>query len=90
MNNPIPKLTKYKLDRYATHGEVPGGFLCACIENNAMGAVCQADGDNSAALRSIMQYIYCQLPSDCWGSRAKLDAWAKARQEEPMLDAVGT
>ena len=52
-----------------------GNFVTACLENNCGNAVCGADADNYLALRRIAQFMHCDLPSDCHGSREKVQAW---------------
>ena len=74
---------KEYLREYAEERRPRGDFLTACLSNNLMNAVCRADANNLAQLREIMQYIYCELPSECWGNREKVDKWLKR-------SAVGT
>ena len=66
---PIPKHTKAALDRYVEHKMLPGGFLMAVLSNDLFGAVGRADSENLAALVDIVQYIYNELPANCWGDR---------------------
>ena len=65
----IPDYTKEALDRYVSHGIMPGGFLVKVLSNDLFGAVGQADSENLAALPEIVKYIYNRMPSSSWGSR---------------------
>lgn len=67
-----------KLDRYAADGEGVGGFLYAVLSNDLSMAVGHADGDNLKVLPAFIGYAYNRIPSQSWGSAAKVDAWQEA------------
>lgn len=67
------------LDRYAGFGVPTGGFLRAVLESDLFRAVEKADDDNLWVLPQICGLIYNRLPSACWGSKAKVDAWIAQR-----------
>ncbi len=71
----MPEATKYALDAYVERGQCPGHFVTAVLENNLFEAVNRADEGNLAALVDIVKYVYNKLPSDCWGSREKVERW---------------
>jgi hypothetical protein len=71
----IPSHTKYTMDAYVERGQPMGDFLNAVFTNNLIEAVGRADSDNSKALKLIVQYMYNQLPSECWGDKATIKAW---------------
>ena len=71
----IPQRTKDALDRYATQHIDTGGFLRAVLTNDLFSAINRADRENLAALVEICEYIYNELPSECWGNEAKVWAW---------------
>ena len=71
----IPVFTKEALDRYVNDRIPTGGFLHAVLTDRLFDAVGRADKENLAALRDIVTYIYNELPSDCWGSEAKVHNW---------------
>lgn len=73
----LPESLQNGLRLYVEQGLVPGGFLVACIENNLLNAACRGDAGNIVALPDIMRWLYNCTPSKCWGSREKLEAWAK-------------
>jgi len=77
----IPELTLAALDRYVNHGILPGGFLVKVLSNDLFGAVGRADKENLAALPEIVQYIYCELPADAWGSHELVYAFASKHVE---------
>ncbi len=72
----IPEHLEKSLRRYADLGIPTGGFLRACLENNLMTAVgAAANSEVRFALQEICQYIYNEIPSPCWGSPEKVQAW---------------
>jgi len=77
-NQLVPLFLKEALDQYAADGSPPGGFLTACLENKFVQACTGADLQNQTFLISIALYIYNDIPSDCWGSNEKVDAWIAA------------
>ena len=63
------------LKRYVDNRILPGEFLTAVLENNLMEALGRADSWNRQKLFEIVQYVYNDLPSKCWGSADKVKAW---------------
>ena len=74
---PLPILEG--LREYGLHHVPAGGFLHAVLCNNLHEAVCRADVDSLAAIRQIVLYVYNVMPSPCWGSQEKVQAWLKLR-----------
>lgn len=70
--------------QFADKGIPPGDFLWAVLSNDLKEAFGRADEGNIAAMFGIMSYCYNEIPSDCWGSIQKVNAWlafkAKARE----------
>ena len=83
----IPDDTKGMIDRYAKDGVQPGGFLTAVLSNDLFDALNRADMHNRESIFSICEYIYNKIPMECWGTRAKVDAWVikKHREREVMF-----
>ena len=75
----IPAHTLAALDRYVKHRVLPGGFLTAVLSNDLFGAIARADKENKLALSEICQYIYNELPGDCWGSKDIMWKWVENR-----------
>jgi len=73
----IPAHTLAALDRYVKHHILPGGFLTAVLSNDLFGAIARADRENKLALSEICQYIYNELPGDCWGSKDIMWKWVE-------------
>lgn len=69
----IESLTRYSQDRRPT-----GQFLEAVLANDLNDAVSRADDESVLLLRQIMQFVYCRLPGNAWGSREKVRAWLAA------------
>jgi hypothetical protein len=68
---------KESLDAWATKGHLPGGFLCAVLENNFMEAMARGDSQALENAPHIAQYVYNVLPSGCWGSKEKMREWRR-------------
>ena len=75
----IPEHCREGLLEYIEHGRPVGDFLFAVLENNLREAFWKADEINQAALRQYIDYLYGYCPSQCWGSRAKVNAWIEKR-----------
>jgi len=71
----IPKDIFDALVEYMVKRHPVGDFLYAALSNDFMGAICRADDQNIHALHAIAIYIYNEIPSAAWGSKAKVDAW---------------
>lgn len=83
----IPKHTQAALDRYVNHHILPGGFLTKVLGNDLFGAVSQADSENRAALCDIVEYVYNELPSNCWGSSDIVYKWVESRFYQSMKES---
>lgn len=78
----FPERTKQTIDDYVERGYQPGGFVTAVLENNLVDAVSRADRENLEHLKEICQYVYWNIPADCWGSKAKVKDWLKNKREK--------
>jgi hypothetical protein len=75
----LPEGLRAGMRRYIEHGILPGGFLQAVLRNDLKEATLRADDTNLLAMRDIVLFMHAEAPSGCWGSREKVEAWAKAR-----------
>jgi len=57
------------LNRYVEHKIPTGSFLRAVLENDLVESCARADHKNINRIPSIVQYIYENLPHNCWGSK---------------------
>lgn len=73
----IPEHMIGGLRRYIEEGVPPGSFLTAVLTNDLRGAYERADEINSAAIGDYVRFLYSYGPSECWGSRARFDAWCE-------------
>lgn len=80
----IPDDVKARLDRYASSGVHPGGFLLAVLRNDLTVACGSADSNNRAALFDIVQYVYNHLPAACWGDKETVNYWMEERFSQPQ------
>lgn len=72
----VPDHDHEGLERWIRDGILPGSFLTAVLENDLLIAVGQADDVNRAHLWEICGFLYNHAPSGCYGSKAKVRAWA--------------
>lgn len=63
------------LEAYIEEGQEPGGFLYAVLTNDLFEAVGRADRVNRLALTAIVEWVYNEAPSTCWGSKERVKAW---------------
>ena len=80
------------INAYVEHGQRPGGFLAAVLQNNLTGALRSADDASRRGLDDIILYIWNEVPATCWGSTAKVEAWlgeeTPRTQEDLILSAA--
>ncbi len=69
------------ITRYVEIRVPAGGFLHACLQNDLSGATSRADSMNARLLPEIVSLIYCEVPSEAWGTREKVAAWLEGREE---------
>jgi len=75
----IKQTTLDALNRYVV-GHVPtGDFLRAVLSNNLVDSFSHADDENLTAMQEIVNHIYLEIPSRCWGSPEKVEAWLGER-----------
>lgn len=78
----MDKLITGALDRYVNDRVETGGFLRAVLENNLFEAIGRADSQNQHRLREICQYIYNEIPANCWGSKKIVNDWLNKKEDE--------
>ena len=61
----IPKRIMGGMMRWGKHGCHPGGFLTAVLKGDLLDAVCLADDETIKHLRSIVKFVYNQMPIGC-------------------------
>jgi hypothetical protein len=76
----IPPRTLESLRRYADFGVPTGSFLRAVLCNDLFGTYDRADNENRAAIGAILQYVYNEMPANCWGSREVYHQWMATKQ----------
>lgn len=74
----IPEYMIGGLRRYIEHGVPPGSFLTALLSNDLRGTFECADDENRKCVENYVRFLYNYGPSECWGSRARFDAWCKS------------
>lgn len=71
----IPEETFDGLQSYIRDRQPPGFFLQAVLENNLVNAVKHADTENMWGLTALVNHIFYEAPSRCWGSAEKVRRW---------------
>lgn len=82
----IPDNIKESLTAYVEQRRQPGDFLRSVLANDLSGACGRADHKNKLVLCDIVQYIFNDIPSICWGSYEKVEAWLNPPTEQDVLD----
>lgn len=75
MSTRLSPIIRKMFDEYVSEGRLSSGFMRAVLENNLLEAVTHADDLNAVQLREIAVFAHNELPSSCWGSKDKVDAW---------------
>lgn len=73
----LPEHIQGGMKRYIERGIIPGDFLQAVIKNNLKESFFCADDVNAKRMRDIILFMHNEAPSQCWGDKAKLQAWAR-------------
>jgi hypothetical protein len=63
------------IDQYVETGDMSSDFLRSVLENNLKDALHKADAVNFENLPAIVNYCHWEIPSGCWGSKDKVQAW---------------
>jgi len=71
----IPEHVRGGLLRYASEHVQTGDFLRAVISNDLREAVARADDENMRNIPAIVNWLYWEAPSECWGSPEKYQEW---------------
>ena len=78
----VPSYMVGGIERWIKNGILPGDFLTAVLNNDLKEACGRADDVNRRCLFNYIDFFYNYAPSQCWGSPAKVAAWADARMTE--------
>lgn len=74
----IPPHMHEGIKAHVMEGQPVGGFLTLVLEDAPLSAVtAKADGQNRLHLHEWVVFLYNYTPSQCHGSRAKVEAWQK-------------
>ena len=75
----IPVAILAGLQRYRDEHTPVGHFLTSVLENDLHRAVAHADQSSLKALKTIVQYVYNELPGSCWGDKKAVKEWLSVR-----------
>ena len=76
----LPFHMQEDFQRYCENHIPLGDFGTAVVCNNLKEACVRADDINRHALFEIVQWLYNEAPSTCWGSPEKVKAWTATRR----------
>lgn len=71
---------------YINQGKYPESFLEAVICNNLLEALEDADETEYENLHAFVGYFCHEAPSNCWGSKEKMEAWIEKKLAERKGD----
>lgn len=71
----VPAHLLEDLDRYVESGRTPSDFVRSVLENDLFGAMFSAHAANVHASKDVVRYVVNELPVECFGSKAKVEAW---------------
>lgn len=66
------------IERYFEYALPPGSFTMALLEGNLYSAIAHADHTNKEILVDLVYWVRETLPTDCYGSKEKVQAWLKS------------
>jgi len=81
----IPQDTLESINLYVAEGIPPGDFLLGVLSNDLREAFGRADSRNTEAMEHIVAYCYNKIPSACWGSRDKVNAWLSFKLQQRTM-----
>ncbi len=66
----------FSINQYVEHHtRHVGSFLYAALCNDLTETITHADDDNMRNLPALVTYLYWNIPSNCWGSKEKVDQY---------------
>jgi len=80
----LPEHIRGGAQRWIERGVDPGDFLTAVICNNLTESFGRADDINLHRMFDIVSFFYNEAPSECWGSKEKMEVWRKKHGEKSM------
>jgi len=75
----------YSIEEYINKRTPPSHFLRAVLENNLKEAFGQADMSNRARLFDLTSFMYCEVPTACWGTKERVALWLGETTPEEIV-----
>jgi hypothetical protein len=80
----IPEHMRKGARLWIEDGIMTGHFLTAVMTNNLTQAFTFADEKNTAAMEDWVNWLYWEIPGDCWGSEENVARWRTTRMVAPI------
>lgn len=78
----LPEHIRRGIEDYIELHRPVGHFLTAVLTNDLREACARADQTNRYRLFDIVDWLYNEAPSVCWGSPEKVETWLKAEKHD--------
>jgi hypothetical protein len=73
----VPEHLRDGIARYILYGIQPGRFLEGLLSNDLRGAATDSTPASFAAIPGILNFLYWNVPMDCYGTPERFNAWMK-------------
>lgn len=84
----LPEAMREHARAYVEDHHPVGGFLTAVLSNSLIDAFGLADEENRAAMADWALWLWNDIPSACWGSRAKVEAWLEEEPDDALTRTI--
>lgn len=77
-----PGHSRDTMRRYCLYHIPPGGFIWAVLSNDLFGAFSRGDDQSIEELKELVRFVYCHVPSICWGNPEQVKEWLNSKPAE--------
>lgn len=77
----LPEHVRAGFRAYIEDHHQPGGFILAALANDLVKSFGRADPTNRERMLDIVEFLYNEAPSGCWGSKEIVAKWLKQRKD---------
>lgn len=80
----LPDHMEESITGYVFEGRPVGNFLQALLKNNLQMTFAYADEQNRKRIHQWVQFIYNDVPADCWGDDERIKNWIEIGGYDPL------